>query len=253
MSFTDILMKSHALIGMLALPVFWAAALSRKGGPLHLFCGKTFIWCAYLAAASGMARCVHVLIDPWAAMQPPGGADDQTRQALAMNVRTIYIFLAYLAVITVAMAWHGVQVIRTRREPQRMKTALNVALNVLSVLLGVAMIPLGLLTGKLLLAFMSPIGIGVGCGQLRYILARTHPHMEWWFEHLGSMVGCGISMHTAFLVFGLNRIISIPLQGTWTIIPWLAPTLAGMPAIYLWSRYYRKKFEQPSPETALFS
>ena len=68
--------------------------------------------------------------------------------------------------------------------------------------------------------------------------------MAWFYSHLGSMLGGGIAFHTAFLVFGLGRFVSLDIPGVLAVLPWLLPTLIGIPAIVLWTRHYRRRFGQ---------
>jgi hypothetical protein len=74
--------------------------------------------------------------------------------------------------------------------------------------------------------------------------------MAWWYEHMGAMLGGGIAFHTAFLVLGLQRLLALPLMGTAMVVPWLLPTVIGLPTIAIWTRYYRRKFREDRARTA---
>jgi hypothetical protein len=56
------------------------------------------------------------------------------------------------------------------------------------------------------------------------------------------MLGAGIGFHTAFFVFGFSRISGVQLPGIAALIPWVLPSLIGIPATTLWIRYYKKRF-----------
>ena len=64
----------------------------------------------------------------------------------------------------------------------------------------------------------------------------------WMYEHIGAMLGSGIAFHTAFAVFGSAQLIDINLAGWLQVVPWIAPTIIGIPAILLWTRHYQRKF-----------
>ena len=66
--------------------------------------------------------------------------------------------------------------------------------------------------------------------------------MSWLYSHLGSMLGGGIAFHTAFAVFGIQRLIAYELPGALTVLPWLLPTIVGVPAIIAWTRHYQRRF-----------
>ena len=67
--------------------------------------------------------------------------------------------------------------------------------------------------------------------------------MSWWYEHMGSMLAGGIAFHTAFLVIGAGRVLSAHLSGFYAVIPWILPSLIGIPATRVWIAYCRRKVE----------
>jgi hypothetical protein len=58
------------------------------------------------------------------------------------------------------------------------------------------------------------------------------------------MLGGGIAFHTAFLVLGAGRMFGLQLDGMAAVVPWLLPTLIGVPASAIWTRYYKRKFNE---------
>ena len=102
--------------------------------------------------------------------------------------------------------------------------------------------------------FWIPVALG-GAGVAGYFddrrsLANPRPTpMAWWYTHMGGMIGSGIAFHTAFLVFGGQRLWGGALmQGGWSFLPWILPSVLGFPALYFWTRYYKRKFgELPQP------
>ena len=94
----------------------------------------------------------------------------------------------------------------------------------------------------ILLFALSPIGIGAGSGNLRYMNTPPSSPRGWMYEHLGAMLGAGIAFHTAFAVFGSTRLFDIGLTGWIAIIPWVLPAAIGIPATVIWTRHYRRKF-----------
>ena len=101
-----------------------------------------------------------------------------------------------------------------------------------------------------ILVALSPIGFLVGSGMLRYARGERKERMAHWYEHLGSMLGGGIAFHTAFAVFGIQRFIEYDLSGIVGLLPWILPTIVGTIAITIWTRHYRKKFEDLAAEKA---
>jgi hypothetical protein len=53
------------------------------------------------------------------------------------------------------------------------------------------------------------------------------------------MIGAGIAFHTAFAVFGARQLFQLSPQGWAAVLPWVLPAAVGIPAIAVWTRYYR--------------
>ena len=104
--------------------------------------------------------------------------------------------------------------------------------------------PLAELAGRYWInAILGVIGLLGVIGDVRYLFGpRTSP-MDWWYKHMECMLGAGIGFHAAFFVFGTARLLRIPLEGAWQLVPWLLPFAIGVPAMSIWIRYYERKFE----------
>jgi len=216
----------HVLAGITGLAAFWTPALARKGGQTHVRIGRIFYNATGAVALTGLAMAAMIAVAP-----TPG------------RPRVLAAFLAYLVIITFAPVHHGVRVLETRREPEKLKTPFHTALNSAAIVAAIAMIALALAVRQPVFAALSPIGLLVGRGNLRYARQPGTGHMSWWYEHMGSMLGGGIAFHTAFLVIGAERFLSTYLTGAYAVIPWVLPSIIGIPATRIWIRYYRRKFE----------
>ena len=78
---------------------------------------------------------------------------------------------------------------------------------------------------------LSPVGIVAGSTMLRRMRNPGGEPMGWLYSHLGSMIGGGIAFHMAFAVFGAQRVFSYELAGPLIMLPWMLPTIIGLPAI----------------------
>lgn len=101
-------------------------------------------------------------------------------------------------------------------------------------------------TGKY---WISLILGGIGAlgtwADLRYVLRPPPFKLSWFCKHLECMLGTGIAFYTAFLVFGASRWLEhmgINLPGAWAILPWILPSLVGLPLISWWANQYKRKF-----------
>ena len=226
----------HVLFGAAGLAAFWIPVFARKGAVNHVRFGKLFVWCAYIvlgsAALALTVRFTRLALD---------GVGPTDRPLLF----GFLVFLAYLTFVTYVTVKHGVGVLRNKQDPQSLRTPLNVGLAWAAIAASVFVILYAILMSapnKILLFALSPIGFGTGLGNLRYMRGDRPSKRAWMYEHIGAMLGGGIAFHTAFAVFGATRLFDIGLTGPIAIIPWIAPAAIGIPAIALWTRYYRRKF-----------
>lgn len=145
--------------------------------------------------------------------------------------RPVAAFLAYLVLITFAPVHHGIRVLETRGEPSKRRTWFHSAVNVAMIVTAVAMVGLASDKRQPVFAALSPIGLLVGLGNLRFARRPYRSHMSWWYEHMRSMLAGGIAFHTAFLVIGAGRLFAAHLTGAAAVIPWVLPSVIGIPAM----------------------
>jgi hypothetical protein len=146
------------------------------------------------------------------------------------------VLLLYLGVITFVPVHHGIRVVRTRRDPARLATPAHVALVGLPLaasLAAVAFALMGRSEGPVLLLAMSPIGLVETLLASGYLRRREHGPRDWRAQHIAFMSIAGIALHTALGVFFLNGMLGMRLPGPWGLVPWLGPTLVGVPALFV--------------------
>ncbi len=226
----------HVVFGFTGLAAFWVPVFVKKGGVNHVRFGKFYVWSAYVVlAGAAIALCLRFLS---LAEQGLGPADEPALYAFL-------IFLAYLTLVTFVIVRHGMQVLSVKRDPTALRTPVNRGLAFASIAASIALIGYALALAppnRLLLLALSPIGLGVGLGNLRYMKRPPASPRAWMYEHLGAMLGGGIAFHTAFAVFGASRLFDIGLSGSLAMIPWVAPAAIGIPATIIWTRHYRRRF-----------
>lgn len=235
----------HVAAGFIGLVAFWFPVFAPKGGTVHVRAGKVFLTCAYVVAGTALTIALLTLASPFGT-HPEARPDDPARMGAALaQLRFLEAFLGYLAIVTFATVWHGVRVMRSRRQGTRLRTPFHTAVGVIAIAAGAGVLVLGLTfdqEARWVLLALSPIGFLVGSGMLRYARGDRKERMAHWYEHLGSMLGGGIAFHTAFAVFGIQRFIDYDLSGIVGLLPWVLPAIVGTIAIAIWTRHYRKKF-----------
>ena len=226
----------HIGAGFVGLAAFWVPVIAAKGGRWHITAGRIFVRAAYVVlAAAAIALLARTVVMIGDGRTPLG---DPQRWGFI-------VFLGYLTAVTFVIIRHGMTVLQHKRNHAAMRTPLNVALAAAAALASVAVITYALIVSppsKILLLALSPIGILTGGGILRFLRNEPASPRAWFYEHLGAMLGAGIAFHTAFFVFGASRLFDFGLTGWVAILPWIAPTLIGVPATNLWTRHYQRRF-----------
>jgi len=155
------------------------------------------------------------------------------------------VLLGYLGVVTFVMVRQGLRVLATRRAPEKLRTPAHEALAWASISGSVIAVGFALAVWSEVspvLLGMSPIGLVTGRRMLRLMRDPGGQRMGWFYSHMASMLGAGIAFHTAFIVFGAQRLRAYEIEGPLAIVPWILPTVVGVPAIVIWTRRYRRKF-----------
>lgn len=258
---------SHIVLGFLGLVLFWVPVFARKGGRLHIRTGQIFAGLAYIVAGTAIISSLWAVVHPASFLGVHSARIDETKLTYATeNLRFFFVLLFYLGLGTLAGNHYGLRLVRTRETHERLRSpgvlGLEGAFGLTSIGLvgfGVWNLVLGY-TGQHLLSaaainkywlhvMLGIVGVFGTWSDLRYILRPRPSPMAWWYAHMEAMLGVGIAFHTAFAVFGANRLFSLDLPGAWKLVPWILPSAIGIPATSLWTRSYRRKFGELSDTT----
>ena len=232
----DVLIWAHVATGFVGLAAFWIPVFARKGGRAHVQAGRVYAYCAYVVTLSAGAVSVGRIIS-----YRVHGVEVTDRP----DLYGFAILLGYLGVVTFATVRQAMRVVATRREPSNLRTPFHEFLGWASMAGSVAVVAIALAAWSdvsPILLGLSPIGVFIGSGMLRLMRNPKPRHMAWFYSHLGSMLGGGIAFHTAFIVFGAQRLWAYEIAGPLAVVPWILPTVVGIPAIVVWTGHYRRKF-----------
>ena len=234
---------AHVIAGFVGLAAFWIPVFARKGGVSHKRFGAVYANCAYLVTGSAVIASTGRVVTYQ--LQGIAVAD-------APELYGFALFLGYLGIATFAAVRQSISAVQTRARPDTLRTPMHLALAWLSIA-GSLLVILFALTywsaASTILLALSPVGIFTGARMLNLMRNPGVEHMGWFYSHMGPMLGGGIAFHTAFAVFGLLRIWDYSFAGALGVLPWILPTLVGVPGIVLSTRYYRRKFG-PGPVSA---
>ncbi len=240
----EIVIWGHVVAGFTGLAAFWVPVFARKGGQMHVRFGRIYTYCAYIVTLSAIA----VSVGRIAQYQQQGISivNEPARYGFA-------IFLGYLGITTFTSVRHAVRVVRTRKMPGQLRTPFHTSLAWTTIVASLVVIVAAFAIWSplsVILLSLSPVGVLVGMGILNFMNRGAAEHMGWFYSHMGSMIGGGIAFHTAFAVFGAQRLFEYSIEGPLAVVPWILPALIGIPAIILARRYYQRRFVRPQVQTA---
>jgi len=221
MTVLDLFRGVHIAAGALALAVMWLPLFSSKGGALHRRAGRVYVIAMAGVTLVGALACLwRLLFD-----------HDPLRRVFA-------VFLLFVAVLAAGQCSAGVRVLRakTRTRPHRHPWDVGVAL--LLTFSGLSVMLWGIHLRLPLLIGFAPVGILIGVYQLAYWLRAPRSPMHWWFAHMVSMFGAGISTVGAFVVVNARH-LGLPSD---SLVVWLGPVPVAVPVLILWLLYYRRRF-----------
>jgi hypothetical protein len=209
-SIFSIVLLIHIIFGGIALFVAPCAMLTRKGGLWHRRWGKTYFWSMAVVALT----------------------------AVSMSLMRSGLFFLLVALFSFYLALSGYRVLYHKTSQQRAAT-LDWFTAALMLVGGMVLTVYGaylMLTsdfGTVAIVF-GIIGILLAAADIRSFVRPAKDKRAWWYTHMTRMLAAYIATVTAFSV--------VNFQFLPVIVRWLWATVIGTLSIIIWTRYYRKRF-----------
>ena len=232
---------THIVFGSIALALFWIPALARKGSKLHVIVGRYYAWAMYAVVISAFIASVMVLADPLAIRHPERVFAPERAAELADRYRMFAWFLLMLSVLVFASVRHGMEALREKREPGRLKRPFHRLTILLLAVLGIFVGFYGLANSQWLLLIFGIVSVNGAFGLFRDSVIEKPTRNDLVRAHLNGLIGSGIGTHTAFFAFGGSRFLAEVLPGQWQLLPWVLPTVIGIIAIRRLERRWSAK------------
>lgn len=223
------LLGVHLVCAFGATALFWAAALSSKGGGPHRSAGRWFSRAIYGAAFFGGLLALAALVAP-ASVHVPDAAPPLSEDTIRQTRQLMWLAF-YILVILVAPVQHGLAVVAAGPLPFLLRTRLHASLCLLAMLGSVVLLPALVAWSQPMWLVVAPIGFVVGLRQLAYAARPAATPAEWKREHLTSLLTAGVVLHTVLFVFGTSRTAHMQLEGWQAWLPWLLPAAVGVPVL----------------------
>lgn len=233
------LVAIHIAFGAVGLVSFWVPVLGKKGNRTHRLWGKIFARSILGAGCVALLLSICTLIDPL-------GTHPHLKDAVF--VRGIFgIMMFYLAILTINLAWYGLETIKNKAHHAANRRGLNIALQPILIAAAFACAIEGILIGQYLMVGMSIVGFATAGTNLFFMLNPAPGPKVYLMEHVKAIVGAGISVYTAFSAFGAVRLMpSMALHpGLWAI-----PLVTGLAIILYHHRLIRLSLRNRVSQTA---
>ncbi len=211
----------HIATGAVGLLTFWLAVLTRKGGAAHRKYGGLFARALLAAGSAALAMSLCTLASP-IETHPSFVAAGMSRETL---VNIFGWLMLYLSVFTLALVWHGRSSVRLKSNHLAHRAWFPIGLQIATIAAGANCIWHGVLISQPLMISFPFIGIIFAGLTLRFIATPNPPRLAYLNEHVKGIVGAAISVYTAFMNFGLVRLVP---SLTFNPLLWAVPLSIGL-------------------------
>ena len=223
---SNLLLKSHIILGFVSLLLFWIPMFARKGGKAHGTSGKWYVytmsWVVLSAALLSIENAIQGLYE---------GA----------------VLLGYLTLITAHPLWYAIAILKNKRQVSDRYTKSKLFFDALVIICGALTLTYGFYLGgegaSILMIVFGFLGLTNIPDFVRDVRGRGKEE-SWIIVHLSGMLTSAIAAYTAFFAFGARTFFTF--SGYVAVIPWILPTIIGLIVI---ARYKRKY----APRKALVS
>jgi uncharacterized membrane protein len=242
-----VVLKLHIILGCIALLLFWLPMLSRKGSAVHRSSGRYYGHLMKAVAVSGLLMTSMVWFDPVAIKGADLMVDGQIPQRKLDFFMLINLFLFLLSLLTWVTIRHATGSLLCKQDRAPLKHWSYQAPVWLLMIVAVYGGWQGFLFNMPLVMVFAGISLFTCFGILTYLHTKTVTANRWLIEHASAMIGSGIAAYTAFFAFGGRALFAEFLTGHWIMLPWLIPTVIGVPAT-IW---FKRRLSQPVQNRAL--
>jgi hypothetical protein len=236
-----LLIWAHLVTGAVGLVLFWVVGVfSKKGAPLHKRLGLVFVLCMLFTGTMAVGMSTLTLIDPMATH--PHFVNHPVFKDVPL-VRGIFGWMMqFLALLTISLAWHGWGAVRHKRHHAFNRRPLNVALQVVVIATALNTAWHGIEIKQYVMLGLPVVGVASGVTNLWFAYQEAPKRFAYMIEHVKALVGAAISAYTAFLAFGLVRLMP---EQVFSPVLWSIPLIVGLTIIiYHFVRFIRLRARQ---------
>ena len=231
----------HIGVGFVSLVLFWIPVMAKKGSAIHVRTGHWFAKAMYAVGFSALALSLMLMIDPLEFKFSDSNFSAEVSNRVINNANDIGLFLLSISILVLVGVRNGLQAARAKGNHALMRRLDNLVINTVLLVVGVwlGIAATGNSPMNVLFYIFSGLSVCTAIINLRFCLKSSATRSEQIVAHLTSIISAGIGSHTAFFVFGANRILAEFLTGYAIVIPWVLPSIIGTAIILSQAKRYR--------------
>lgn len=232
----------HIAIGFVSLVLFWIPMMVKKGSAFHKRSGHWYAKAMYAVGFSALALALMLMIDPIGFKYSGANFSQEELPRVIASVKDSSLFLLAISVLVLVSVRHGLQTIRAKGNHALMRRADHLTINIVLLAVGIwlGIIATGGSPMSVLFYIFATLCVLSAIGNLRFSLTASVTRPQQIIAHITGIIGAGIGSHTAFFVFGANRVLSELLSGYAAIVPWVLPAVIGNIIIWRQAKRYRR-------------
>lgn len=221
------LVWAHVITGAVGLVLFWVSGVfSRKGAAAHKKWGLVFVYCMLFTGSMAIGMSTLTLIDPMATH--PHFVEHPIFKDVELVRGLFGWMMQFLAILTISLAWHGWGAVRYKKNHAANRGPMNVFLQLLVIVAALNTAVHGLLINQPVMLGLPVVGVASGVTNLVFAFNDAPKRFAYLIEHAKALVGAAISAYTAFLAFGLVRLMP---EKVFNPLLWSMPLIVGLTII----------------------
>ncbi len=197
-------------------------------------------------ALSGLVMTSMVWFDPVGIKGADLMVDGQIPQRKLEFFMLINLFLFLLSLLTWVTIRHATGSLFCKQNREPLKHWSYQAPVWLLVVVALYAAWQGFVFNMPLVMVFAGISLVTSFSILAYLHTKTVTANRWLIEHASAMIGSGIAAYTAFFAFGGRALFAELLTGHWIMLPWLIPSLIGVPATIWFKRRLSRPLTSPA-------
>lgn len=217
----------HIVTGSIGLLLFWVAVSTFKGGDVHRKLGLVFVYALLITGTFALGMSSLTLLSPFATH--PHFVTHPVFRDEALVRGLFGWMMQYLAILTISLAWHGWGAVRNKRNHAADRHWINLVLQVGVIVAALNTAWHGWLLKQPTMLGLSIVGVASGGTNLWFAFTVAPRRFGYLIEHAKALVGAGISAYTAFLAFGLVRLMP---EQAFNPVLWAIPLGGGLSIIF---------------------